>query len=165
MPGRPMAYFDDDVRQAMMFEEIRQHGPSDQLVELLKPQRPLTETQKSRLADNLIPSLTADDAGRIEGALQVLAILRGSGTSQRAQRIDAAVLAAAPHLLTVGKTSKRELAAYLGEIKSDRSRALLWQLTGDHDARNQALHSLCLIGDRRDSRRLSEEMQRSQRAL
>ncbi len=160
-----LAYFDDEAWSRAMLEEIKQHGPADPLVRLLSCRRKLSETATNQFAAALMPYLAAADPSQLEGTLHALSLLQSRVTLPTRQRIDAAVLAAVPHLLTLDSTTKRGLADYLGGVKSAQSRKLLWQLTGDRSARNQALHSLCRIGDPRDSRRLDDEMRTSQRSL
>ena len=160
-----MAYFDDAEWQSMVFDELRQHGPSSQLVELLSCQHKLTEAAKIRLVAQLIPYLAVADPIRVDGALQSLSLVRGSVALKTAQCIDTAVLSVAQYLRTLNPSIKRILACYLGGVKSDRSRKVLWQLAGDNDARNQALRSLCRIGDSRDTRRLADAMRTAQLAL
>src|SRR5213078_586841 len=72
-------------------------------------------------------------------------------------RSDQAVLTAAPELITRSPEVAQLLAEYLGGIRSNSARDLLWQVAERPEpAHEQALIALTWIGDQQDLPRLAE---------
>jgi hypothetical protein len=70
---------------------------------------------------------------------------------------DQAVLTAAPELIGRSPELAWQLAQYLGSIRSNTARALLWQIAErPQPAHEQALFALTWIGDQQDLSRLAE---------
>jgi hypothetical protein len=102
-----------------------------------------------------LPYLRSSDDTQVGAALQLLYSVihpvSRPANSELCSEADQAVLAVAPNLVQRDGEVGQALALYLGGIKSDVSRALLWQLVrGTGPGHQQALIVLTWIGDQRD---------------
>jgi hypothetical protein len=93
------------------------------------------------------------------GAISSLGFLSGSydwtAHPDIPGRIKHAILDAVPHLRALKDAAVlNALASFLGSVKTDHARNLLWEIAGTPSARGQALIALCRIADPRDLPRL-----------
>jgi hypothetical protein len=151
----------DDLR-AQALELVHHRGLSDRMAYLLS-WNDRFQDDREELVQATLPYLRSGDDRQAAAALQLLGsvVHRPKATSPANSsllgRTDQAVLAAAPDLVKRHGDIPQMLALYLGEIKSDESRGLLWQLAeGNGPGREQALVALPWIGDDSDLPRLAE---------
>jgi len=153
----------DDLR-AQALELMHLRGLSEQMAYLLS-WHPQFQDSREELLRAALPYLQSSDDKQVAATLQLLgwvahpAKASWTADSDIPGRTDRAVLAVAPSLLKRDGDAPRMLALYLGGIKSDESRGLLWQLAGrTGSGHTQALIVLTWIGDDRDLPRLSEQL-------
>lgn len=150
---------ENDIRTQAV-ELLHQRGPSDGLAGLLA-WNALFQDCKEDLVRTLLPYLRSSSDSQVAATLTLLGSLVHPGTftwpanSKVPSKADRAVLSIAPRLIKRAGEVRVPLANYLGGIKSNTARELLWQLaerTGrEHE---QALTALTWIGDEGDLPRL-----------
>lgn len=148
-------YFEADSLRQTIPELIAEKGPTDYLAHYLSLRREIYQPVAGRLVDLLIPFLQSSSPSQAGAAVEALGFLKGHYDWRQQPGVpadvDRAVWRAIDHLK--GFTQHEALGplcCYLGQIKSDESRAVLWQLAERRAAREQALICLTWIGDRRD---------------
>lgn len=151
----------DDLRAAAL-ELVRQRGLSDRMAYLLS-WNPLFQGDREELVRTTLPYLRSRDDRQVAATLQLLgSVVHGPKASWPVNSdlpgiADRAVLAVAPDITKRGGDIPQMLALYLGQIKSDESRGLLWQLAEETGSgHEQALTVLCWNADDRDLPRLGE---------
>ncbi|HUI41632.1 MAG TPA: hypothetical protein VL523_06660 [Terriglobia bacterium] len=152
---------DDVLGEAL--DLVRHRGASGSVATLLSTNAPWEQAWGWDVIGAIQPDLQSSDDKRVADTLTLLGYLAHPGnfswpaSSPVPGRADEAVLAAAPALASRGPEVMAPLAVYLGYVKTDAARALLWQLAErPEQEREQALTSLTWIGDRRDLPRLGE---------
>ena len=160
--GCTRRFLDGDVH-SQTIEIIHQKGPNERLAYLISQRRELFARDTERLVRIVIPYLSSGDDGQTAGALRMLIFTAHPGGSSEAEHpdirkvADEAVLAAAPSLLTHGQKTAGPLAEFLGGVKSDGSRDLLWKIfAGSNGGNQQALIALTWIANPGDLPRLAE---------
>jgi hypothetical protein len=151
----------DDLRtQALAL--VHHRGLSERMAYLIS-WNPQFRDDKEDLVRITLPFLRSGDDRQVAATLQLLYFLvhpvkaSWPANSEVPAQADRAVLAIAPNLVKRDGDIPQTLALYLGGIKSDVSRDLLWQLaerTGP--GHEQALIVLTWIGDGRDLPRLGD---------
>lgn len=152
---------ENDIR-AQAVELLHERGPSEALASLLSWGK-LFRGSREDFVQTLLPYLRSSSDSQVVAALMLLGDLVHPGCypwppdPETLARADGAVLAAAPRLVARSGAVRHQFAIYLGGIKSDEARDLLWQLVERGGApREQALTALTWIGDERDLPRLGE---------
>lgn len=147
--------FDDHLVVQHMAEVIRKRGPTPELAYYLSWRRKAFQPQATELMRAVLPYLDATAPLLSSGALQALAFLKEHfdwhGHPQMPGVMDSAVLNSAARLMRPhNPETLRQLAEYLGTVRNDQSRKLLWRLVDDQNVREQALISLTWIANPRD---------------
>ena len=138
-------------------------GPNDSLAYVISWHAPWFQDHKDELVRTILPYLHSREDWQVAATLKMLGFLVHLGNfhwppdSEVPTKSDQAVLAAAPELIGRSSEVPQILAEYLGGIKSQSSRQLLWQVAERPEpAHEQALIALTWIGDAQDLPRLSE---------
>jgi hypothetical protein len=157
-----LGLFHADELRAQALELTHHRGLSDRMAYLLS-WHPQFQDRREELVQATLPYLQSSDDRQVAATLQLLGWVvhppkvSWPASSDIPGRADRAVLAAAPSLLKRDGDIPQMLALYLGGVKSDESRGLLWQLVeGAGSGHEQALIVLTWIGDDRDLPRLGE---------
>jgi hypothetical protein len=147
--------FDDKLVIQHIPDLIRKRGPTTDLAYYLSWRRALLQLQATDLTRAVLPYLDSETLLLTSGALKSLIFLKEHydwhGHQEMPGVMDAAVLTRAEGL--IGRRNPellQLLAEYLGGVKTDQSRKLLWRLVEDNTAREQALICLTWIADPRD---------------
>lgn len=155
-------FLDRDVHSQTL-EIIHQKGPNERLAYLISQRRELFEGDSKGLVRAVIPFLRSGDDAQTAGALRMLIFTSHSGGSVDAEHpdirkmADEAVLTVAPGLVTHGQKTAGPLAEFLGGVKTDASRELLWKIfVGSDSGNEQALIALTWIANPDDLPRLAE---------
>jgi hypothetical protein len=153
-----LRYYSDEVRQKEIPRVIKEKGPTELLAYELSWEKHLFQSQGEQIVDSLIPFLKSNSDLQAGGAVHSLGFMRSydwSGNPGVLVRMDKAVTDATPHIIALNTYEALwPLVLFLGGDKSDHSRDLLWQLSGQDSVMDQALTCLCSIGDLRDLSRL-----------
>ncbi len=151
----------EDVR-TQGIDILHRRGPTDRLAYLLSWAAQFQDDRED-LVRTMLPYLRSAQDRQVAAALQLFSSkvhpAEGSwpADSEISSQVDRAVLAVAPKLAKRGDEVRQMLALYLGGIKSDESRGLLWQLAeGTGPGHQQALIVLTWLGDSRDLPRLGD---------
>jgi hypothetical protein len=143
--------FDDGLIAGRIPDLVRQRGVTPNLAYFLSWKRSLFKNQLADLARSVLPYLESPVPLLRAGAMKALVFLRPDTVGA----MDAAVLKSAESLIGRHDSETLQyLAEYLGGIKTDPSRSLLWRLVEEGTAREQALICLTWIADPRDVPRL-----------
>jgi hypothetical protein len=151
--------FDDRLVIPRIPDLIRRRGPTPDLAYYLSWRRDLLQPQAADLARAVLPYLDSQTTVVANGALKALEFLKQHydwhDHPEMPALMDAAVLNSAGSLIARGSPDTPQLLAeYLGGVKTDRSRELLWRLVEQNAAREQALICLTWIADPRDLSKL-----------
>lgn len=151
----------DDLRTQAL-ELIHHQGLSERMAYLIS-WNPQSRNDQEDILRTILPGLRSGDDRQVAATLTLLGSLVHSErsswppNSEVPAQTDRAVLAVAPNLVKRGGDTQQMLALYLGEIKSDESLSLLWQLAeGAGTGHEQALIVLTWIAGERDLPRLGE---------
>ena len=148
--------FDDALVAKWVPDIIRRRGPTPDLAYLLSWRRNLFASSIDGVIDTLTTHLRSASALSVGGSLQALGFLRPQYPAA-VSRMDAAVMKHAGELMRRRSDDVlRPLAVYLGLVKTDQSRNLLWRLVADGTVADQALICLTWIADKRDLPRLAK---------
>jgi hypothetical protein len=153
-----LGLFSADVLRTHALELVHHRGLSDRMAYLIS-WNPQFRDDKEDLIRTSLPGLRSDDDTQVAATLSLLGSLVHAerfswpANSEVPGQIDHAVLDIAPNLVKRGGNVPQMLALYLGEVKSDVARGLLWQLA---ERTEQALTVLAWIADDRDLPRLGE---------
>jgi hypothetical protein len=157
-----LGLFNRNDLRAQALELLQHRGLSERMAYLLS-WNPQFQDDREELVRATLPHLQSRDDRQVAATLQLLGTLahppkpNWPANSDLPARVDRAVLAVAPDLVKRDGDIPQMLALYLGGIKSDESRGLLWQLAeGSGSEREQALIVLTWIADDRDLPRLAE---------
>ena len=138
-------------------------GPNDSLAYVISWHAPWFQDRKDELVRTILPYLHSLEDWQVAATLKMLGFLVHPGTfhwpadSEIPAKSDQVVLAAAPELIGRSPEVAQLLAEYLGGIRSNSARDLLWQVAERPEpAHEQALIALTWIGDQQDLRRLAE---------
>jgi len=147
----------DDLRTQAL-ELLHHRGLSDRMAYLLS-WNPQFRNCREDLVHTALSYLPSSDDRQVAAALQLLYFVvhpvSWPANSEIPSQADRAVLGIAPQLVERGGVVAQALALYLGGIRSDVSRGLLWQLArGTESEHEQALIVLTWIADERDLPRL-----------
>lgn len=156
-----LGYYGEETIAEVIPDLIRRKGPTERLAYLLSSQRDLLQPQAVELVETIIPFLRSASPQQAGGALHSLQFLRAyyewDQQPGMPARIEQAVMSAAEHILTLeDQQALSPLAQYLGNVKSDRARELLWELTEWSSVWEQAFISLSGTGGLRDLPRLAD---------
>lgn len=165
-------YGDDRLRKAFL-AAIADKGPTTILANYLVLRKDLFAVAGPGVVETCIRHLSSGSANTVAASLFALMLLKQhyDWTKQPAVplRIDKAVWDQAD---AIGKMyeepPRRFLAAYLGTVKTAKSRKLLWKLSENKDTYDQAVDSLCRLADPADLPELAKilyEQQASQTAI
>ena len=147
--------FEDALVSKWVPDVIRRRGPTPDLAYLLSWRKDLFASDLNGVVNSLVAHLRSDSTLAAGGALQSLAFLRPQYPAATS-RMDSAVMKAAPELVRRRSADVLQpLAQYLGLVKTDASRNLLWRMVDDGVVREQALVCLTWIADKRDLPRLA----------
>lgn len=155
-----LMYCDDATLLRELLPLLKRKGPTRLLAHVLSWRRDLFQPQGVEILASVIPFLKSDSAIEVGGAIQSLIFLRAHYSWEEhpgiPARINRAVLDAVEHVRAFPEREARQpLCCFLGSIKSDRSRELLWELAADAKVRDQALICLTWIADARDLPKLA----------
>jgi hypothetical protein len=155
--------FPDRELHAQTLETIRQTGPSERLAYFVSWRSDLFENDASEIVEASLSSLQSRWDAQAVGALKMLIFEthlvnpKVSAPSRLRMIADRAVLAAAPNLMKRSTRVQSALAEFLGGVKTDASRELLWQMAGSSGGDNeQAAIALTWIANPSDLPRLGE---------
>jgi hypothetical protein len=154
--------FSPGALRTKALELVHCRGLSERMAYLIA-WNPLFRDDKEDLVPTVLPLLLSIHDPQVAAALKLLgALAHGRNFNWPAKskvpaQIDRAVVAIAPKLIKRSGDVPQILALYLGSVKGDVARSLLWQLADrDEPAHEQALIVLTWIGDERDLPRLGE---------
>jgi len=155
------SYYDDRRLKKDIAELVKKRGPTVPLAYFLSWRRDLFADRAAELAQTCMAALRSPSSATVEGGMQALVFLKAHFDWTRQPdvpaKMDDAVFAAADKLArTPGAVARLRLCCYLGGVKTDASRKLLWKLTEDPLAREQAMICLCWIANRQDLPGLAE---------
>lgn len=141
-------------------DTLGRRGPTPELSYLVSWRKNLLQPHAAELATHAIRHLRSQSPLVTTGAIQTLGFLKlgydWSKDRKTLASMDAAVLQRADSIIESSSPEiLQSLAVYLGGVKTDRSRELLWRLVEQGTARRQALIALKWIDDPRDGPRLS----------
>lgn len=153
--------FEDAMIASAVPGLIRRRGPTPDLAYLISWRRDLFQPHAPDLVNATLPYLQSAVPLAVAGALKTLEFLQEHYDWSRHPEMpgvmDGAVLNDAGALAARGgPDTLRQLAEYLGGVKSDPSREMLWRLVENRAAREQALIALTWIADPRDLPRLGK---------
>jgi hypothetical protein len=153
---------EEDIRSQVQ-DTLHLRGPNEGLAYVVSWHAPWFQGRKDDLVHTVLPYLHSREDRQVAATLKMLGFLVHLGNfhwppdSEVPAKCDQAVLAAAPELIGRSSEVSQILAEYLGGIKSQSSRELLWQVAERPEpAHEQALIALTWIGDAQDLPRLSE---------
>jgi type II secretion system protein G len=146
------AYYDDARLGKDIPAIIKKKGPTSLLAYYLSWRRDLFADRAPELVDSCIGYLGAGSDETVDGATKGLMWLKyhydWTKRPEMPGRIDAAILGNADAIIKRPEAAPRQaLAVYLGGIKTEASRKLLWKLAEDKDTREQSVIALCWIAD------------------
>jgi hypothetical protein len=143
--------FSDSLIAGRIPDLVRRRGVTPNLAYFLSWKRVVFQTEAANLSRSALAHLSSSEPLLRAGAIKALEFLRPA----TGWPMDAAVLQHAESLIGRHDSETLQyLAEYLGGIKTDRSRSLLWRLVEEGQAREQALICLTWIADPRDVPRL-----------
>jgi hypothetical protein len=158
-----LEYYGDKTIASVIPDLVRRRGPTLPLAYEISWRRDLFQDGAQDLVDSILPFLKPPSSHQqLAGALKALQFLKlhydWSRSPDMPEQMDRAVLAVAAQLVEYDDYQiLGPLAEYLGTVKSDPSRELLWKLVErGGNAREQALICLGWIGDPRDQKRLED---------
>jgi len=155
---KSLGYFEKETLPRELPKLIKQRGPTSLLGYALSWHRQQLQPRGSELVDILIPYLRSESPVQAEGAVTGLSFMRAYDWAAHPdipQRIEQAMFDAVPHLRAFNNTAiLNAVSCFLGSVKSDRSRSLLWEIADTPAPREQALIALCWLADPRDLPRL-----------
>jgi hypothetical protein len=158
-----LRFFREEDIRAQVLEMLHLRGPNDSLAYVISWHAPWFQDRKDDLVRTILPYLHSSEDWQVAATLKTLAFLVHPGTfqwlagSEIPAKSDQAVLAAAPGLIGRNPEVSQPLAEYLGGIRSNSARELLWRVAERPEpAHEQALIALTWIGDAQDLPRLAE---------
>lgn len=158
-----LRFFREEDIRSQVLDMLHVRGPNEGLAYVVSWRAPWFQDRKDDLVRTLLPYLHSREDWQVAATLKMLGFLVHLGNfhwppdSDVPARSDQAVRAAAPELIGRSSEVSQILAEYLGGIKSQSSRELLWQVAERPEpAHEQALIALTWIGDAQDLPRLSE---------
>jgi hypothetical protein len=156
-----LRFFSDADIRAQTLELLQNRGPNDTMAYVISWRAPWFRDFQEKIARTILPYLHSRQDWQAAATLKMLGFVihqenfpwpKNSDVPDESNR---AVVSAAPELMSRGSEVVQLLAEYIGNIKSDRSRDLLWQIASRTDtAHEQALIALTWIADPRDLQRL-----------
>jgi hypothetical protein len=148
--------FDDLEISRWMPDVLKRRGPTPELAYFLSWRQSLFRAQANQLLTYVSEHLGSNSPLVAGGALQALAFLKHYSNVKSSPPTDALVIKRAESMMrSNSRDVLQPLALYLGEVKTDASRRLLWRLVEQGTVREQALICLTWIADRRDLPRLA----------
>jgi hypothetical protein len=158
-----LRFFREGDIRSQVLDMLHLRGPNEELAYVVSWHAPWFQDRKDDLVRTLLPYLHSREDWQVAATLKMLGFLVHLGNfhwppdSDVPAKSDQAVRAAAPELIGRSSEVSQILAEYLGGIKSQSSRELLWQVAERPEpAHEQALIALTWIGDAQDLPRLSE---------
>ena len=158
-----LRFFREEDIRAQVLEMLHLRGPNDELAYVISWHASWFQDRKDDLVRTVLPYLHSREDWQVAAALKILGFLVHPGTfhwpadSEIPAKSDQVVLAAAPELIERSPEVAQLLAEYLGGIRSNSARDLLWQVAERPEpAHEQALIALMWIGDQQDLPRLAE---------
>lgn len=158
-----LRFFREEDIRAQVLEMLHLRGPNDALAYVISWHAPWFQDRKDDLVRTILPYLHSREDWQVAATLKMLGFLVHLGNfhwpadSEIPAKSDQAVLAAAPDLIGRSSGVSQLLAEYLGGIRSNNARELLWQVAERPEpAHEQALIALTWIGDAQDLPRLAE---------
>src|SRR5205809_5779758 len=158
-----LRFFREEDIRTQVVEMLHLRGPNDSLAYVISWHAPRFQDRKDELVRTILPYLHSRDDWQVAATLKLLGFLVHPGTfhwpadSEIPAKSDQVVLAAAPELIGRSPEVAQLLAEYLGGIRSNSARDLLWQVAERPEpAHEQALIALTWIGDQQDLPRLAE---------
>ena len=158
-----LRFFREEDIRTQVVEMLHLRGPNDSLAYVISWHAPWFQDRKDELVRTILPYLHSRDDWQVAATLKLLGFLVHPGTfhwpadSEIPAKSDQVVLAAAPELIGRSPEVAQLLAEYLGGIRSNSARDLLWQVAERPEpAHEQALIALTWIGDQQDLPRLAE---------
>jgi hypothetical protein len=158
-----LRFFREEDIRSQVLDMLHVQGPNEGLAYVVSWHAPWFQDRKDDLVRTLLPYLHSREDWQVAATLKMLGFLVHLGNfhwppdSDMPAKSDQAVRAAAPELIGRSSEVSQILAEYLGGIKSQSSRELLWQVAERPEpAHEQALIALTWIGDAQDLPRLSE---------
>jgi len=158
-----LRFFREEDIRAQVLEMLRLRGPNDGLAYVISWHAPWFQDRKDDLVRTVLPYLRSREDWQVAATLKMLGFLVHPGTfhwpedSESPAKSDQTVLAAAPELIGRSPEVAQLLAEYLGVIRSNSARDLLWKVAERPEpAHEQALIALTWIGDQQDLPRLAE---------
>jgi hypothetical protein len=157
-----LSLFPKDEMLNAAIDLLHRHGPSDAMALLISWNRTSLQDRKEDMVGIALPYLNSNNDPQVAAALKLLGFVVHSGQfswpagSRLPGEADRAVLALAPELVRRGGAVSPALAVYLGALRTNRSRQLLWQLAERPELEHEeALIALTRIDDQRDLSRLA----------
>jgi len=158
-----LRFFREEDIRTQVVEMLHLRGPNDSLAYVISWHAPWFQDRKDELVRTILPYLHSREDWQVAATLKMLGFLVHLGNfqwpagSEIPAKSDQAVLAAAPELIGRSPEVAQLLAEYLGGIRSNSARELLWQVAERPEpAHEQALIALTWIGDQQDLPRLAE---------
>jgi hypothetical protein len=155
-------FWEGDIRSQVL-DMLHLRGANEELAYVVSWHAPWFQDCKDDLVRTLLPNLHSREDWQVAATLKMLGFLvhlenfHWPPDSDVPAKSDQAVRAAAPELIGRSSEVSQILAEYLGGIKSQSSRELLWQVAERPvPAHEQALIAVTWIGDAQDLPRLSE---------
>lgn len=148
----------EGVAASAVMDALRRRGPSSGIAYFISWHASAFQARRDEIVRTVLGFLRSDDDVVLEGVLRTLEFARrfdwrGDPTAMR--DADRAVEAAAPALMSRSSRVTSALATYLPGIKSEASRARLWeQIDQKRSSRDQALIGLTWMRDPRDLPRI-----------
>lgn len=158
-----LRFFREEDISTQIVEMLHLRGPNDELAYVISWHAAWFQDRKDELVRTILPYLHSREDWQVAATLKMLGFLVHPGTfhwpadSEIPAKSDQVALAAAPELIGRSPEVAQLLAEYLGGIKSNSARDLLWQVAERPEpAHEQALIALTWIGDQQDLPRLAE---------
>ncbi|MBC7926617.1 MAG: hypothetical protein H7039_13255 [Bryobacteraceae bacterium] len=158
-------FFEDKEIVRWMPDVLKRRGPTPELAYFLSWRRNLFEPQSDKLFGYVSGHLRSKSTLVLAGVLQSMAFLKLTDTVRNSRTTVAKMDAHVAELSqSIAKQTSPEvlerLALYLGHVKTERSRRVLWRMVEQGKVPQQALICLTWIGDPRDLPRLASYLDR-----
>jgi hypothetical protein len=160
-----LRFFPEEQMANEALSLMQRRGPNQSMAYLVSWHPRAFQKFQREIVRIALAGVQSDTPKDTAGSLKILMFVAHRPTSDfpintpLVKSADEQVLAAAPSIIAHGDSpSAQTLAEYLGQIKTDRARDLLWQIAERRSGaeREQATIALTWIGDERDLSRLAD---------